>query len=217
VCSELVELTAESPVAVKYTGIAPMLSSAQAAIFTGFWQSFTQAVFTIGLVMIIALRSVVIGIVAMVPNLMPIAIVFGAVGYAGMPVDIGMMMTGSIALGISVDCTFHFLMTFQSAVKEGKTAIEGCQAALSHTGRPLVESTFISTIGMLALCLSSFTPTSRFGWLMASQMMTSLMGEMMFLPALLCIVTIASRRIAGRIPKPHFMSRISGRERKRAA
>lgn len=211
VCRDLQALTANVPVEVRYTGIAPMLANAQAEIFSGFWMSFGQAVGTIGLVLILSLRSVVVGLVAMVPNIMPIALIFGAVGYAGLPVDIGMMMTGSISLGISVDCTFHFLVTYQNAVrKEGKTSIEGCQAALEHTGRPLLESTAISTIGMLALCLSSFTPTSRFGWLMASQMVASLMGEMMFLPALLCAVGVGRKRKTESAPSnsamkgPHF-------------
>jgi predicted RND superfamily exporter protein len=211
VCRDLQALTASSPVPVHYTGIAPMLSNAQAEIFAGFWQSFTQATLTIGLVMILALRSVTIGIVAMIPNLMPIALVFGAVGFGGLPVDIGMMMTGSISLGISVDCTFHFLVTFQNAMKKGKTATEACQASLEHSGRPLLESTAISTLGMLALCLSSFTPTSRFGWLMASQMVASLLGEMLFLPALLCVVKskrLKNEEPAGhKVAKPHFAAK----------
>lgn len=194
VCKDLVDLTSKSEVPVRFTGIAPMLGNAQSEIFSGFWRSFSQAVLTIWLVMVIALRSPIIGIIAMIPNIMPIMIVFGAVGYAGLPVDIGMMMTGSIALGISVDCTFHFLVFFQNAIKQGKTSIEACQAALEHSGKPLLESTAISTIGMLALCLSSFTPTSRFGFLMASQMVASLLGEMVFLPALLCIVGARMKR-----------------------
>jgi len=208
VCSELTELTAGAPVPIRFTGIAPMLGNAQAEIFSGFWQSFSQAVVTIWLVMVIALRSPLIGLIAMIPNIMPIVIVFGAVGYAGMPVDIGMMMTGSIALGISVDCTFHFLVFFQNAIKSGKTAVEACQAALEHSGRPLLESTVISTIGMLALCLSSFTPTSRFGFLMASQMVASLLGEMVFLPALLCIVGSRIKRSKKAvITPPHFAAK----------
>ncbi|OAI53608.1 hypothetical protein AYO47_04435 [Planctomyces sp. SCGC AG-212-M04] len=208
VCKELIELTANSPVEIRFTGIAPMLGNAQAEIFSGFWQSFTQAVITIWLVMVIALRSPTIGVIAMIPNIMPIVIVFGAVGFAGLPVDIGMMMTGSIALGISVDCTFHFLVFFQNATKNGKTAIEACQAALEHSGRPLLESTAISTIGMLALCLSSFTPTSRFGFLMASQMVASLLGEMVFLPALLCIVQPGCKRSkTAVVSAPHFAAK----------
>jgi hypothetical protein len=52
----------------------------------------------------------------------------------------------------------------------------------------MFDSTIISSLGMLALCLSSFTPTARFGCLMAAQMVASLLGELVFLPALLCVV-----------------------------
>jgi hypothetical protein len=86
-----------------------------------------------------------------------------------------------------VDCTFHYLTKYQQSMKLGKTSIESSCDALAHTGKPLMESTVVSSIGMLALCLSSFTPTSRFGWIMASMMTTSLLGELILLPALLSL------------------------------
>jgi hypothetical protein len=51
----------------------------------------------------------------------------------------------------------------------------------------MLNSTLISSLGMLALCMSSFTPTARFGMLMASQMVASLLGELVLLPAMLCL------------------------------
>jgi uncharacterized membrane protein YdfJ with MMPL/SSD domain len=113
--------------------------------------------------------------------------VFGFVGFIGMPVDIGMMMTGSIAIGISVDCTFHYLVKYQEEFKKGMSSVEASCAALAHTGKPLMESTVISSMGMLALCLSRFTPTARFGWLMAALMLVSVIGELILLPALLSL------------------------------
>jgi uncharacterized protein len=171
---------------VRFTGLTPLLKNAQIEIFDGFWQSFAMACATISVVMIFSLRSVVAGLIAMIPNIVPIWLVFGGVGFYGMPVDIGMMMTGSIALGISVDCTFHFLVHYREAYNQGKTTQEACRAALIHSGEPMLESTLICSLGMLALCLSSFTPTARFGALMALQMFASLLGELIFLPALLC-------------------------------
>lgn len=184
VARELREELAGAP--VTWTGVSPLIADAQEEIFKGYWQSFTQALLTIGLVMILALRSPVRGLIAMVPNILPVWLVFGAVGFVGLPIDIGMMMTGSIALGISVDCTFHFLVRYQQRIAEGRTAVEASSDALEHSGRPLIESTVITSLGMLALCLSRFTPTSRFGWLMAAQMTASLLGELLLLPALLC-------------------------------
>lgn len=171
---------------VTFTGLTPLLKSAQQEIFDGFWKSFAAACLTISIVMILSLRSLTAGLVAMVPNIVPIWLVFGGVGYLGMPVDIGMMMTGSIALGISVDCTFHFLVHYREAYQSGFSSAEACRRALVHSGEPMLESTVICSVGMLALCLSSFVPTARFGALMAAQMSASLLGELLILPALLC-------------------------------
>lgn len=184
-CDELRTLLADDP--VHLTGVSPLLADAQHEIFQGYWQSLTAALLTITLVMIVSLRSLTAGLIAMVPNIVPIWFVFGIVGYIGLPVDIGMMMTGSIAIGISVDCTFHYLVKYQELMKAGRTSIEASCGALAHTGKPLMESTVVSSLGMLALCLSSFTPTSRFGWLMASMMLTSVVGELVLLPALLSL------------------------------
>lgn len=183
--TDLEAATAGAP--IHFTGVTPLLENAQQEIFTGFWKSFTGALLSISLVMILSLRSIVGGLIAMVPNIMPIWFVFGAVGLWGLPIDIGMMMTGSIALGISVDCTFHFLVKYQEHYRTGATSVEACQEALSHTGTPLLDSTVVCSLGMLALCLSPFAPTARFGYFMAGQMVASLLGELVLLPALLSI------------------------------
>ena len=184
VLNDLTETLAKEP--VQFTGLAPLLKNAQQEIFAGFWQSFSAACLTISIVMILSLRSITAGLIAMVPNIVPIWLVFGSVGFLGMPVDIGMMMTGSIALGISVDCTFHFLIVYQQAYSKNGSSADACKKALEHSGEPMLDSTLISSLGLLALCLSSFTPTARFGMLMAAQMAASLLGELVLLPAMLC-------------------------------
>ena len=171
---------------IRFTGLTPLLKNAQTEIFDGFWQSFTAACLTISIVMVLSLRSLLAGVVAMVPNIIPIWLVFGGLGYIGTPVDIGMMMTGSIALGISVDCTFHFLVYYREGYDRGMTSVEATRRALAHSGEPVLESTIICSAGLLALCLSSFVPTARFGALMSAQMVASLLGELVILPALLC-------------------------------
>lgn len=185
VCEALGQLLADEPVTL--TGVSPLIADAQHEIFNSYWQSLTLALGTITLVMVVSLRSLIAGLIAMTPNVLPIWFVFGFVGFIGMPVDIGMMMTGSIAIGISVDCTFHYLVKYQQEFRRGMSTIEASCAALAHTGKPLMESTVISSLGMLALCLSRFTPTARFGWLMAALMLVSVVGELVLLPALLSL------------------------------
>ena len=202
VLNQLTEQLKDEP--VEFTGLTPLLKSAQQQIFDGFWQSFTAAVVTISVVMFLSLRSVMAAIIAMVPNIIPIWLVFGGVGFLGMPVDIGMMMTGSIALGISVDCTFHFLVKYQTSQRAGCTSREAVLQALEHSGEPMLDSTLISALGMLALCLSSFAPTVRFGTLMASQMTFSLLGELVLLPAMLCCLPSRQRLAKSEPPKPDY-------------
>jgi len=203
VLNDLTESLAREP--VHFTGLAPLLKNAQQEIFEGFWQSFAAACLTISIVMVLSLRSFTAGLIAMIPNIIPIWLVFGGVGFLGMPVDIGMMMTGSIALGISVDCTFHFLVHYQQTYRKCGSSTEACKRALEHSGEPMLDSTMISSLGLLALCLSSFTPTSRFGMLMAAQMVASLLGELVLLPAMLCCRPDLRRREADQ-PEPATLS-----------
>jgi predicted RND superfamily exporter protein len=182
---ELEAMTAGEP--IHFTGIAPLLEQAQHEIFDGFWKSFASAFVVIGIVMAVALRSVRTMVLAMIPNLVPLGIVFGILGWSGFPVDIGMMMTGSIALGISIDGTFHFLVRYQEQWDAGKSSGHAVRIALLTTGGPIFESIVVSSIGMLALTLSSFAPTCRFGLLMASLLMATLAGDLLLLPAILAL------------------------------
>lgn len=182
---ELAKLTAAEPVTL--TGIAPLLEEAQQSIFDGFWESFAMAFGIITVVMIVSLKSLKTGFVAMIPNLTPIAIVFGTLGWLSVPVDIGMMMTASIALGIAVDGTFHFLVHYEMRYRNSKNSAEASREALLQTGAPIFKAALIAAVGMLALTLSSFTPTARFGLMMATLLVAALVGDLILLPALLAL------------------------------
>ncbi|RMG36409.1 MAG: RND transporter [Planctomycetota bacterium] len=176
---------ADEPVVV--TGLAPLLEQSQREIFDGFWQSFATAFFIITAVMIVALRSVPLGLLAMVPNLTPICLVFGTIGWLGQTVDIGMMMSGSIALGIAVDGTFHFLVRYRNELRSRRSSAQAAMAALDHTGPPILQATIVAAVGMMALTLSQFGPTVRFGYIMSAMLLAALVGDLVLLPALLCL------------------------------
>lgn len=184
VYDELCDQMKDEP--VQLTGLAPLIEQAQHEMLDGFWKSFASAFVVIGLVMAIALRSIRITLVAMIPNIVPMGIIFGLLGWYQFPVDIGMMMTGSIALGISIDGTFHLLVRYREQLRTGMSNVESVRVALVATGGPIFESIVVSSIGMLALTLSSFAPTFRFGLLMAVLLMATLAGDLLLLPALLC-------------------------------
>lgn len=203
---ELVAATAGMP--LEWTGIGPLLDHAQREIFRGFWESFLTAFGIITLVMIISLRSPMSGLVAMIPNLTPILIVFGVLGWTGWYVDIGMMMSGSIALGIAVDGTFHFLVRYHEQRRTGQARRDSSHVALVKTGPPILQAAIVAGTGMLALALSQFVPTARFGVLTATMLVTALVGDLVLLPALLalgCRGQNPKRRQTTQRRRPHFL------------
>ncbi len=180
---ELSNLLKDDPITL--TGIAPLIETAQHDIYYGFWASFVSAFWMIMLVMIVALRWVNAGFIGMLPNLAPIMVVFGFLGWIGHPVDISMMMSGSIAMGIAVDGSFHMLVRYQEIWKATGDKALATRQALQETGPPIFQSTVIMSIGMLALTFSSFGPTAMFGWLMGATLLASLVGDSVLLPCML--------------------------------
>jgi len=170
---------------VTLTGISPLLEQAQHDIFSGFWESFATAFLVITVVMVFSLKSIKLALLAMVPNLAPIGVVFGILGWTGTPVDIGMMMTASIALGIAVDGTFHYLVTYQKLDRKYDSNDRAAWMALMQTGAPIAEAALIAAIGMLALTQSNFAPTIRFGWMMAVLLVSAVAADLILLPALI--------------------------------
>jgi len=177
----------EGEIPIHFTGMNVLLEHAQQQIFVGFWESFSTAFFIITAVMVISLRSMKAGLIAMIPNLTPVCIVFGLLGWSGMPVEIGTMMTGSIALGLAVDGTFHYLVRYNESYRRGDCSTRAARKALLMTGGAILHASVITAIGMTALGLSSFAPTARFGLMMTALMMAAVIGDLILLPALLSL------------------------------
>jgi hypothetical protein len=131
------------------------------------------------------LKMTAAGFVAMLPNQFPIIIIFGAMGFLGTEIDIGSMMTASIALGIAVDDTIHFLSWFRSAAKMGLSRLECVMYAYRRCAPAMTQTTLVGGLGLSVFALSTFTPTQRFGTLMLTILSIAVLGDLIFLPALL--------------------------------
>ncbi|MDA1180445.1 MAG: MMPL family transporter, partial [Planctomycetota bacterium] len=97
-----------------YTGVVPIVYKAQRALLSSLIESTFWSFATITPLMMFVARSVAAGSVVMLPNALPVLVVFGGMGWLGIPVDIGSMMSASIALGVAVDDTIHFLTWFRA-------------------------------------------------------------------------------------------------------
>ena len=168
-----------------YTGVIPLIYKAQRQLFNDLVRSFFLAFGVIAIVMIVALRSPAAGMLSMAPNLFPAVLVFGFMGWRGVLIEIGSVMTASAALGIAVDDTFHFLTWFCRANAGGKSRRESLQIAYERCAGAMATTTLICSCGLAVFALSTFMPIVHFAWMMVSLLATALVGDLIFLPAML--------------------------------
>jgi predicted RND superfamily exporter protein len=166
-------------------GGIPLINSIQQRLLRDLGASFGTTVLMIGLLLSFALRSVRAAAILLIPNVFPTAVVFGLMGWLGVTVDLGSMMTISTALGISVDNELHFIAWFRKAVAGGLSRREALLATFRHCGGPMMQTAFVCGLGMSVFAVSNFLPTARFGMLMCVLIWTAAVCDLVILPALL--------------------------------
>ena len=187
----------ELAVSAMYTGIIPIVYKAQNQLLKSLINSIALAFVMIAGVMMLLLRdwkspfslgnslNVAGGVISMLPNIFPVVLVFGIMGWTGNLVDIGSMMTASVAMGVAVDDTIHFLSWYRLGLQEGKTRLDSIRSAYDRVATAMTQTTLIGGLGLFAFALSTFTPTQKFGVLMLFLLTAALIGDLIFLPALL--------------------------------
>jgi predicted RND superfamily exporter protein len=172
-------------VSAVYTGVVPIVYKAQRMLLDSLVESTFWSVITITPLLMWIARSVSAGLVAMLPNVLPVLMVFGGMGWLGIDVDVGSMMTASIALGVAVDDTIHYLNWFREELDRRGDRNEAILAAYKHCATPTLQAATISGLGLSIFAISTFTPTQRFGTLMLVILWLGAVAELIFFPALL--------------------------------
>ncbi len=186
----------------KYTGLVPLVYKTQHELMRGLFESLALAFVLIAFVMMAVLKSPSAGLLAMIPNLFPVVIIFGIMGWTRILVDIGSMMTASVALGVAVDDTIHYLTWFRKGLDEGRDRKGAAMMAYERCATALTQTTLIGGLGLAVFAFSTFTPTQRFGMLMLTLLAAALVGDLIFLPAVLSGPAGRVFRASGKHIKP---------------
>jgi len=147
--------------------------------------SFGTAFILVALLMVVMLREVKLGLIAMLPNLFPILIVMGVMGLTAIPLNLSTLLIASIALGIAVDDTVHFLHHFQSAYRMSGDCETAIEAAKHHAGKAMVTTSIILVTGFCVFCLSSNSAIAWLGLLTGITIAAALLTDLIILPAFL--------------------------------
>ncbi len=182
----------DRPIRVTYTGVVPIVYKAQRTLLHSLINSIGGAFIMITAVMMILLRNrrgqivnLPAGLISMIPNIFPVILIFGAMGHWGVLVDIGTMMTASVAMGVAVDDTIHFLNWFRKAIREGADRKVAIKESYGRVALAMTQTTLIGGLGLSVFALSTFTPTQRFGTMMLTLLIAALFGDLIVLPAIL--------------------------------
>ncbi len=177
----------------RITGDSTLALSATDSMIAGQLQSVLMILTLFVLIVSFLFTDLRVGLLAALPNIFPIIILFGVMGYAGIPLNIGTTMAAAIAMGIAVDDTLHFMLRYNQELRTSKSQALAMQKTIYEEALPVVSTSVALTVGFLVFAQSDFTPVAQFGLLSALVISTALVADFVITPlamSLLRLVTL---------------------------
>ena len=160
--------------------------------------SLTLAIVLIALFMAYMFRSFRMILISIIPNLLPLLITAGLMGYIGVPIKPSTILVFSIAFGISVDDTIHFLAKYRQELQASKWKIKkSVYAALKETGVSMFYTSIVLFFGFSVFTISSFGGTVALGALVSATLLFAMLANLLLLPSLLLSLerSIANKQV----------------------
>ncbi len=171
----------------KKTGMISLFLSMNDNLKNSFIRSFLIAFVIIFFMMLYICKNIKLSIISMIPNLFPIFLTIGFMGWLNIPMNTVTVMIASVALGIAVDDTIHFLVWFKRNVSTGLDIKSSLLMTYKNVGKPIVATSVVLFLGFSILFLGSMTPVKTFGALTAFSILFALISDLLLLPALIIV------------------------------
>lgn len=141
----------------------------------------------VAVILCIAFGSIKVGMLSMIPNIAPVVVVLGAMGWLDMHLDYVKLLLATIAIGIAVDDTIHLMINLRRQFLKTGNYEEAVQLALKDVGPALLITTIILVGAFSAYLLSSMAIISSFGILLSAAIVVALLADLLFMPALVLL------------------------------
>ena len=195
---EAVRSTAESIMEghgrISVTGDISVFAAQASSLVRSQIRSLALAFILITGLLMVNLRSVRLGLVSLIPNIPPVALIFGIMGWTGISLDSVTVFAASVALGLAVDDTVHFLsqLKLEMRAQRENGSIELCvRRAVDVTAKAMLSTSAVLFFAFLVLVISPFRPVVSFGILGAASVLTALLTDVIFMPS----VILASSKV----------------------
>ncbi|MCI5120583.1 MAG: hypothetical protein D3908_05215 [Candidatus Electrothrix sp. AUS4] len=173
---------------VTITGVTALLAQTMARVIRSMAKSYTIALIVITALMILLIGRLRTGMLSMIPNLFPIFLTLGVMGWFHVPLDLFTMLVGSISIGLAVDDTIHFMHNFRRYFDHTGDAKLAVMETLHSTGRAMLITSCVLSLGFFIFMFASMNNLFNFGWLTGFTIVTALLADYFIAPALMVLV-----------------------------
>lgn len=176
------------------TGAAHLVDKNNEYMVSNMTQGFVFSIIVIAILTFFLHRSWRMVLVFIIPNVIPLVIIGGIMGYTGIELKAATSLVFSIAFGIATDDTIHFISRLRIELGYGKSLLYAFKRTYFETGKPILLTTFILMGGFLSLMLSNFQSVFYFGFLICITVIVAVLADIFLLPVLLFLIYGKSKK-----------------------
>ncbi len=181
---------------IDLTGTTVTFLEGSSFIISGLKQSIIWAFILIAACMLYLFRSVRILICSLLPNVIPLVITAGVMGWVGVPLKPSTVLVFSIALGIAIDITIRFLVNYKQDSNVENTVQSTVVKTIHSTGISIVYTSLVLIAGFIIFCFSGFGGPQALGWLTSLTLVMATLTNLIFLPALLIVISPRKKTVS---------------------
>lgn len=173
---------------VTVTGIIPILVHTFTQAIRSSVESYIIAFTLIAITMMFIMGNIRLGLISMIPNLSPVIIGLSLMYIYHIPLDMFTLLIGSIAIGLAVDDTIHFMHNFKRYYLNTGDAVVAVEKTFYTTGKAMVITTIVLSLGFYAYMFGKMESVQNFGFLTGSVIILALLGDLLLAPALMVLI-----------------------------
>ncbi|MBW1898683.1 MAG: MMPL family transporter, partial [Deltaproteobacteria bacterium] len=173
---------------ITMTGLTSILCRVLPAAQRSMVRSYLIAFVVITIMMIVLIGSFKFGLASMIPNLLPITMIMGIMGLSGVPLDMNSLLIGSVAIGLVVDDTMHFMYNFRKYYGLTGNVHEAIRETLFGTGRAILITSLVLSASFFSIMGSTLKSSVNFGFYTGLVILAALLADFLLAPALMTIL-----------------------------
>ena len=191
---QIAKETFGSGVQYELAGYTPLYVTIIDYVMSSQIRSFFLIIIILFSIILFWTRSFPLAFLSLIPNLLPVTLILGVMGYLGIALDIGTAVVAAIVIGVAIDDTIHFVHYWREGMKQGLSWKDNVEYTFNHAGRAIIITTLLLLVGFPLMMLSQLRSVFYFGLLTTIAAIGALLADLLLLPLLLKIQARGSNR-----------------------